>query len=193
MSASPIARGRPRSSDLDARIHEATLELLRSGGPRAVTVEAVAATSGVAKTTIYRRHPHRTALLSAVLTSAIGAPHPPPDGDSRAKVRWSLQDAWHQMADVLGPGGLAAIVGGTDPEFTALFRAALTPYDDALTELIAADADAGLLRPDLDADAAVSLFLGAYLGEMVRRGRVGDDWLDRFLDLMWPALAPSQH
>ena len=40
----------------DERITAAALDLLRTQGPAAVTVEAVAARSGVAKTTIYRRY-----------------------------------------------------------------------------------------------------------------------------------------
>ena len=38
------------------------------------------------------------------------------------------------------------------------------------------------------AEAVVSLFVGAYLGELVRHGLVDDRWLDRCLDLMWAAL-----
>ena len=53
-------------------IAESTLYLLRNGGPRAVTVEAVAAHSGIAKTTIYRRHPTH-AVHSAVATGVARA------------------------------------------------------------------------------------------------------------------------
>ena len=41
--------------DVDDGIADATLALLRTKGPRSVTVEAVAERSGIAKTTIYRR------------------------------------------------------------------------------------------------------------------------------------------
>ncbi len=60
--ASP-RRGRPRSAESDQRIHAAALRLLHDDGPGAVTVEAVTASSGVAKTTIYRRYADRDALL----------------------------------------------------------------------------------------------------------------------------------
>ena len=40
----------------DERITAAALDLLRTKGPKAVTVEAVAARAGVTKTTIYRRY-----------------------------------------------------------------------------------------------------------------------------------------
>ena len=185
-------RGRPRSAETDRRIHAAALRLLHDDGPGAVTVEAVAASSGVAKTTIYRRHADREDLLRAALTSMIGDPGEPPHTTPRQKIRWALDQTWHQMADVLGPGGMAAVVGDSDRRFTDLFRGILAPYADALVALIRADIAAGKLRQDLDADAAVSLFVGAYLGELVRRGAVDDGFTDRCLHLMWVAMAAGQ-
>lgn len=177
-------RGRPRRADVDTRLAGATLDLLRDGGPAAVTMEAVAARAGVAKTTLYRRFDDRAALLTRVLTDAVGGPDPEVEGPVMDRVRTTLERVWHQMSDVLGPGGLAAIMTDSDPAFTGLFRAVLRPYDDALVAQIEHDAADGLLRADVDADGVVSLFLGAYLGELVRRGRVDDDWLDRTLEML---------
>lgn len=185
-------RGRPRRAETDERVATAALRLLRTGGPGAVTMESVAAASGVAKTTIYRRHANRAALMSTVLRAAIGVPELAPEGSAREKLRFSLEQAWRQMADILGPGGLAAIVADTDPQFTELFRDALRPYDEALVARLREDARAGLVRADVDAEGVVSLLLGAWLGELVRRGAVGDDWLDRSLDLLWPLLDPDR-
>ena len=36
----------------------------------------------------------------------------------------------------------------------------------------------------------MSLLLGAYLGELVRRGSVERDWLDRSLEMIWKTLVP---
>jgi AcrR family transcriptional regulator len=192
MSAdTPASRpGRPRQADLDGRLAEAVLALLREGGPAAVTVEGVATRAGVAKTSIYRRHANRAELLTSVLASAIGVPDLPAGGTVRDKIRSALEQAWRQMGDVLGPGGLAAIVGNTDPEFTDLFRAELRPYDRALVARIRQDVGDGVLRPDLDEEGVVSLMLGAYLGELVRHGRVSPDWMDRTLELIWAIMAP---
>jgi AcrR family transcriptional regulator len=176
---------------VDERLHATVLALLRESGPGAVTMDRVAATSGVAKTSIYRRHPNRGQLLTAVLSTAIGLPDVPEEGDVRDKIRFALEQAWHQMGDVLGPGGLAAIVGNGDPEFTGLFRAALQPYVDLLVERIRADVEAGLLREGLDADGVVSLMVGAYLGELVRHGEVAPEWMDRALELLWVLMAPG--
>ena len=190
-SASPDGAsrpGRPRQADLDQRLESAVLTLLRERGPSAVTVEGVAAKSGVAKTSIYRRHANRAELLTAALANAIGVPEVPTEGTVRDKIRSALEQAWRQMNDILGPGGLAAIVGNSDPEFTDLFRAELRPYDEALVARIRNDVGEGLLRPDVDADGVVSLMFGAYLGELVRRGRVAPDWMDRSLEMIWAVM-----
>jgi AcrR family transcriptional regulator len=55
---------------VDARIEEAALDILRTRGPVAVTIEAVSHASGVAKTTIYRRHENRSSLLRAIVYSS---------------------------------------------------------------------------------------------------------------------------
>jgi AcrR family transcriptional regulator len=188
-SATAHRPGRPRQADLDQRLESAVLALLHDRGPAAVTMEGVAAKSGVAKTSIYRRHHNRRELLTAVLSNAIGVPQVPREGTVRDKIRMALGEAWRQMEEVLGPGGLAAIVGNSDPEFTELFRAALRPYADALVKRIRKDSRAGLLRPGLDADGVVSLMIGAYLGELVRRGRVKRDWLDRSMEMIWTMMA----
>jgi AcrR family transcriptional regulator len=189
-SPQPARPGRPRAASVDRRLHEAVLELLREGGPAAVTIDGVTSRSGVAKTTIYRRHPNRNELLRSVLANAVTAPEVPRDGSVRDKIRFALEQAWRQMGDVLGPGGLAALVANTDPEFTDLFRAALRPYVDMLVGRIREDSDAGLLRPGLDAEGVVSLMIGAYLGELVRHGDVEAGWLDRTIELLWILMAP---
>lgn len=178
-------RGRPRSADTDRRIHAAALRLLADGGPDAVTVEAVAATSGVAKTTVYRRYDDREAVLRAALVEAMTPPSEPAGETTQQKIRWALEQTWHQMSDVLGRGGLAAILGDSSPRFTDVFRGVLTPYAEALVGLVRADADAGELREDLDPDLVVTLFIGAYLGELLRRGRVEDGFSERCVDLLW--------
>lgn len=184
-------RGRPRREETDRGIHQAALRLLRNGGPAAVTVEAVAAESGVAKTTIYRRYPDREAVLRAALKEAITAPDEPVGDTPRDKIRWALDQTWHQMSDVLGRGGVSAILANSQPAFTRLFRSVLAPYADALVDLIHTDIAAGELRDDLDPDTVVSFLIGAYLGEMVRRGRVGKAFSEKCVDLMWVAMRSS--
>lgn len=67
-----------------------------------------------------------------------------------------------------------------------LLRAALQPVEDQISD----DVAQGRLASHVDADVVVSLLLGAYLAEVVRRGRVRPDWLRRSADLLAVTLAP---
>ena len=60
-------RGRPRDRTLDARILEQVLALLGSHGYAGLTLDELAARSGVAKTTILRRWPSKAAVAAAAV------------------------------------------------------------------------------------------------------------------------------
>ena len=90
----------------------------------------MAAPSGIAKTTIYRRYSIREALLRAALTAVIGSPGEPPDTDPRQRIRWALEQTWHQMAEVLALVGSRRSSGTPTRGFTDLFRSVRAPYTD---------------------------------------------------------------
>ena len=66
----------PRTARTDRKIVAGALRLLREGGPRRVTIEAVSARTGVAKTSIYRRYANSTQLLEAALDHTVTATAP---------------------------------------------------------------------------------------------------------------------
>jgi AcrR family transcriptional regulator len=63
------APGRPRSVEADRAIIDAIVDLLVDRGYREVTIEAVAARAGVAKTTIYRRWPSKADMVVEAIAS----------------------------------------------------------------------------------------------------------------------------
>jgi AcrR family transcriptional regulator len=65
--------GRPRRPSTDETILRATLELLQLGVPNEVTIDAIVARSGSAKTTIYRRWPSLESLIVDSLRVAVRA------------------------------------------------------------------------------------------------------------------------
>jgi AcrR family transcriptional regulator len=66
---------------------EAAAALLRSGGPSAVTVEAVTRTANVARATLYRHFPSGNDLLAAAFNSLIPpSPTPPDEGPLRDRL-----------------------------------------------------------------------------------------------------------
>ena len=98
----------------------------------------------------------------------VTPPGQPPVEDVRGRLTWALGQVPHTiLGDVLGRGGIAALLDDREPTFTTLVRDLLTPYTTALAGLIEDDAAAGRLRKDLDADAVVSLMLGFYLSELL--------------------------
>ena len=104
----------------DERITAAALELLRAKGPKAVTVEAVAARADVAKTTIYRRYRDRQEMLAAALTS-LTQPPPPPDTSAAAPIlEWLIDQCHDAIEEGIGVGGVAALLTDEDPAFTKL-------------------------------------------------------------------------
>jgi AcrR family transcriptional regulator len=65
------SRGRPRRAGADEEILRATRDLLDEGGYAAFNVDIVAARTGIAKTTIYRRWPTKGALVVAAIAAAV--------------------------------------------------------------------------------------------------------------------------
>jgi AcrR family transcriptional regulator len=77
----------PRPARSRARLLDAATALLRSGGPRAVTIDAVTRGANVARATLYRHFPSGNDLLAAAFHSLMPpAPMPPQDGSLRDRL-----------------------------------------------------------------------------------------------------------
>src|ERR671926_1643293 len=120
--ASPRGRGRPRDPALDDRILEQTLVLLGSHGYAGLTLDELAARSGVAKTTILRRWPSKAAVAAAgVERLALQSVDVPNSGTLRADLRALLHGAVETF--VRGRGQFVARLireAGHHPEITDL-------------------------------------------------------------------------
>jgi AcrR family transcriptional regulator len=176
----------------DERITAAALELLRTKGPKAVTVEAVASRADVAKTTIYRRYRDRQEMLAAALSS-LTQPPPPPDSSAAAPiVEWLIDQCYNAIEKGIGVGGVAALLTDDDPAFTKLIRSLLVEHRQALADALQQESKSKQIRRDLDVDTVLDCIVGAYLAERARSGRVRHGWADRILRTLWPALATSR-
>jgi AcrR family transcriptional regulator len=147
----------PRGARSDKAILDATRELLAEGGVRKLTVEGVAARSGVAKTTIYRRWRGKHELALAVLIDMVEHVVATPDlGDTRAELV-SFVDA---AVQILGTTLMGRVMQGlvsdlaSDPELK-------TAFEDKVVAMRIAEADRllarGIERADLRADTDVEL------------------------------------
>jgi AcrR family transcriptional regulator len=68
----------PRPARSRARLLDAATALLRSGGPSAVTIDAVTRAANVARATLYRHFPSGSDLLAAAFNGVLPPPPMPP-------------------------------------------------------------------------------------------------------------------
>ncbi len=190
-----VREERPQAAKtVDDRIAAAALGLLRSRGPSGVSVESVAAASGVAKTTIYRRFANRDSLLTAAVGSAATAV-PIPDGlTAQDTVRWVLRHARDTTDDVVGRGTVAAVISDADPEFTEMLLGMIRTTTRPFREDLRVRALNGEIRADLDIELVISILLGVVVAEMIRGRPTDDAWVESVIEMLWPALSgPGEH
>ncbi|WP_241385559.1 TetR/AcrR family transcriptional regulator [Rhodococcus sp. CH91] len=175
----------------DARIVRAALEILRLHGPHRVTVEAVAALSGVAKTTIYRRYANREEILEAALHSQMASPCVPDGLCVYDRVKWTIELIRRGLSSDVGMGSVGALLTDQEPGFTEPIREIINARSEVVAEVLRNAIDAGAIRDDLDVDTAVSMLVGAYLGAYLRHGEVGESWADEVVHIVCPELEPD--
>jgi AcrR family transcriptional regulator len=185
--------GRKRRDPRAAAAHAATLraatDLLLERGPQAVTIEAVAARSKVAKTTIYRRWSGRGELLIDVLRQyPLDLELPDPALAPRERLRLVVrqlaaalrQPAWRRILPLLA---------ASDD-----LRAELAPFRDrieahqarVLSTVIADAVRAGALPPETEFREAFVQLLGPVVLAALMIPEIADDaFADRMTELFF--------
>ncbi|MFD2474596.1 TetR/AcrR family transcriptional regulator [Amycolatopsis silviterrae] len=130
--------GRPRDARRDDAIHAAALELLTEVGYDQLSIEAIAARAGVAKTTVYRRYRDKAALVAVAVERRQGGT-PPETGAGGLRenlltvVGWLAREIAEQEIGVLG--ALFAGMRG-DPRLAEEMRRILRRDEAAMTDLL---------------------------------------------------------
>ncbi|MEX5308112.1 TetR/AcrR family transcriptional regulator [Kocuria sp. CPCC 205297] len=167
----------PRTARTDRKIVAGALRLLREGGPRRVTIEAVSARTGVAKTSIYRRYANSTQLLEAALEHTVTATAPlAPD----ATWEQALTAAVDILLRDMGLGVAITLLQEPHSATAQVLRATVVrPRLDALRKLLQRDKDRGLIRDTVDLDMVVDFILGAAYAHVARYGSLDENWTAR--------------
>lgn len=194
VTEAPASRGRPRDVEVDRRILAATFRQLVEVGYGALTIEAVAADAGVAKTTIYRRYPTKPELAVAALS--VEVPFAPPPAELHA--RDALDAFVHQAIAMLIESGVIRILGSLlveetrEPGLLDAFRARiLSPRRELVERMLRRGIERGEIRPDIDPLIVTEMIAGAILGHHAILGLRGDQaWVDQLVDHVWAAIAP---
>jgi AcrR family transcriptional regulator len=179
-------------------ILDATRELMsEDGGVRALTVEAVAARSGVAKTTIYRRWSDKWELaLDAVMIDMLPRFANPIDvGDTRKELITFVDSVTKLWASPpYGPAmqGLISQIA-TEPRLARVYREQVVePRREQLRPVIERGIARGDLRPDTDVRLVHELLVGPILYRLLLSGPPLDRKLTTSLaDAVLDSFAPD--
>lgn len=188
--SAPDERGLdPRIVRSRRAVLDAATELLVEAGPRAVTVDAVAERSGVAKSTLYRHWDSRTALLIDVLSTNVPEVAAPPPG---LEFSESLRLLVREVAGVLGNAEWAAMM----PALLSLKQhmAELRQISDAdqerkieaLAEVLDLGVAEGVLPAGLDPSMVATVLIGPVVfsvlsGRLDEVAATAEFAVDRFL------------
>jgi len=179
----------PRVARSRAKLLAAATEILVEAGPRALTVDAVAERSGVAKSTLYRHWPSRTALMVDVLRENMPQVDPL---DPSIGFEPCLRGVMGALADAFSDPGWCRIMPSLFalkqqfPEVGELAEADQDEKTEMLADILAAGVAEGLIPPGLDPKAVISILVGPLLmctlsGDVDNLHAVADFTVDRFL------------
>jgi AcrR family transcriptional regulator len=186
-------RGRPRSSAARTRVLQAARALVEAQGPAGVTIEALAARSGVSKPTIYRTWPNAHAVVMAALMESAVAPRAGRQpGSVLAALRRQLRDIAGTFASRTGRS-ITLMLASAEPE-TELSKAfrhhfILARREEGRQMLTAAVAN-GELRAELDVDVTLDLLYGPiFFRILVGHAPADEGFCQRLLDQLMGGVA----
>lgn len=157
--------GRPRDPAADTAILEATLTLLAEHGYTGLTTDAIAATAGVSKATIYRRWSSKQQVVLAAVGSLANRVPAPDTGDLRRDLT-AIADG---LAAVFSAPATGRLVGALverllhDEEMAAALRGGfLTERRAAARTAMVRGRQRGQVRDDADLDTAIDLLAAPF-------------------------------
>jgi AcrR family transcriptional regulator len=155
---------RPRSEEAHRAALDATVELLLEAGVEGVTLEEVAARSGVARSTLYRHFSTRENLIAQAARCCV-IEHPTPDTGSLADDlrylfgRFSDNEDEKRLADLLP---LLIDAAKRDPEMHDLVSSVLAERKRPIRTVLQLAQLRGEISPDLDLDTALAMVIGPF-------------------------------
>lgn len=183
-------------AETEAKIFAATRELLIADGVQGLTVEGVAARSGVAKTTIYRRYRSKHDLALAVVLHMVRQVVAVPElGDTRAELIAFVNGA----VTVLGSTPMGRVMQGlvsdlaTDAELAGAFQEQVVAVRLAeVRRLLEIGVARGQVRTDVDVELAHELLFGPVYYRLLLSGAPLDEGLaERIVEAVMAWLSPS--
>ncbi len=186
---------RSRSEEARRRALDAAGDLIIERGVGALTIEEVAARSGVAKTTIYRHWPERASLIIDTVRSAMGHIGTPDTGSLRGDL-----DAYFNgmvRADLSGRIGqlMPCVIDAAsrDPEIGTLFERIKSEREYPVTTIVERAQARGELPADLDPRVVIGTIVGPIVfRKLVQRLPVDETYVRGCLDVALAGLRATR-
>jgi AcrR family transcriptional regulator len=153
---------RPRSDEARRKAIAAAIDLILERGVANLSIEEVAARSGVAKTTIYRHWPERASLIIDTARATFEHVRTPDTGS----LRGDLDEYFNGMirSDLSGRVGrlIPCLIDAAarDPEIEMLLERITIERQQPLLTIVSRAQERGELPPDLDRDVVIGTVLG---------------------------------
>ncbi|MGH9272522.1 MAG: TetR/AcrR family transcriptional regulator [Ilumatobacteraceae bacterium] len=185
---------RPRSEEARRKALDAAAELIVEGGVAKVTIEEVAARSGVAKTTIYRHWPDRPNLILDTVQQAFRHVSTPDTGSLRddlmaffgAMVRADLSGTVGRMMPCL------IDAASRDPEMEQLLARLAVEREQPIAHIVRQAQERGELPEDLDMRVVIGAIVGPIVfRKVVQRQPLDADYIAGCVDVAINGLAAS--
>lgn len=186
--SSGVRRGEARQRT-DEKIAAAVRQIMRTAGPDAVTMEAVSALSGVAKTTLYRRYTDRYDLMVRIAEQFPKPRMPIPEVVTEESFTTLVSTIRDTVAREVGYASVGRLLA-SDETFLSTWRDRLIrPRIGALHDFFRRGVSEGTLREDVDYQQVIEfIFGGAVMGDAVRGG-LPDDWATLAAATLWRSIA----
>jgi|SRR5271168_357668 AcrR family transcriptional regulator len=183
---------------LSTRAHEKVLDaaakLFSERGLDKTSIDAIAASSGVSKATIYKHWADKEALCLEVLVHVHGADEGPADvdsGDLKADILAFLKYEPAQDRAAIQKRLMPHLIAysARNPEFARAWRARVMERPrDQLKKLLRRGVQQGIFPTLLDEELGVALLLGPVLFKHIFGPAVDKDWLARgAVESFWKA------
>jgi AcrR family transcriptional regulator len=163
--------GRPRLPDTDRAILRAVAELMAEQGVSGTTINAVAARSGVARGTVYRRFPNRSAMIAAAVRASRDWQTIDVGDDIEANYRQQAEEARVVLAQPAFQAMMPALLEmGLNGEADDELKSTVFPRRKQLAEMYARLAGPAGFRTDIPPELPNDLLVGAMIYRLLYDG-----------------------
>ncbi|MCI7552153.1 MAG: helix-turn-helix domain containing protein [Actinomycetaceae bacterium] len=181
-----------RKQASDKKILYATMELIQAGGVENVTVEEVAALSGVAKTTIYRRFKNRYELIAAASELMQGDVYVRTDYSFDGVVA-TIEEFMDRFEANVGFRATSKMLA-SDADFVQNFRQkVIEPRFDLIVLYLRQGIKLGYFLPDPNEGVLRQMVVGSMVYAKANGDLDTHTWVASMVSMLWPYLTGERH